>query len=58
MAKLIASISARIHQNCDDTAPAKCGNGMFMPHMPVNTVSGRKIFYITVSSFMTWFIRL
>ena len=29
-----------------------------MPHMPVSTVSGRKIVDITVSTFITWFRRL
>ena len=42
-----------IHQNCTSGPPGKCGSGMFMPHIPVSTVSGRKIVDITVSTFIT-----
>ena len=46
------------HQNCAASPPGNCGSGMFIPHMPVSTVSGRKIVDITVSTFITWFRRL
>ena len=45
------------HQNCACSPPGKCGSGTFIPHMPVSTVSGRKIVDITVSTFITWLRR-
>ena len=53
----IAAMSAIMmpltHQNCTSGPPGKCGSVIFIPHIPVSTVSGRKIVDITVSSFIT-----
>ena len=45
------------HQNCAASPPGKCGSGTFMPHIPLSTVSGRKMVDITVSTFITWLRR-
>ena len=48
----MANMMPPIHQNCEPAPPGRCGRSMFIPHIPVSTVSGRKIVDITVRTFM------
>jgi hypothetical protein len=48
----MATMMPATHQNCAASPPGKCGSGTFMPHIPLRTVSGRKMVDITVSTFI------
>src|SRR6185369_5760372 len=53
-----APIHPTTHQNCAASPPGNIGSGTFIPHIPVSTVSGRKIVDMTVRTFTTTLSRL